>query len=440
MNKYYILAFLAFSACAQLSAQPLSDRDFQKQNTLARVYEETRDLGSAIRVYSELHHARPQAADVSEALFRCLYSLKRYGEADTLLAERLVVEPKSFELYLNIARVKSKLNEKPAAIAAFSNALKFASENTFYQNSVTVSQVMLESGYQEEALQTLIGQRDHADQPELFTDQIGGLYFRLGKYSDGVKEYLAMLRNNPQTLSLVEGRIAQFTADSLVRRQIIKEVTSHIEMEDAAGAELRLLAWSYGELKDYRHALSIYLKLDDADVRNSSASAGGYELYTFANRIRSEGALDVAVKAYAEAVKRFRVGAGKDPQRKAFVAMAELGALLTKEDFLRQMPEPPRDSLIAVVAELRKFAQDQPMPDLTIEALLHAGEISFRLLNDFATAQLIYENILARSPGYTEKTRDAYFALEELALAQGDLQLASIRLEVISDALSKRNR
>ncbi|MFI5263692.1 MAG: tetratricopeptide repeat protein [Candidatus Kapaibacterium sp.] len=439
--KQLFLSVLGICLTAgSLLAQPMTDHDFQKQNTLARVYEETRDLPSAIRVFSELHKARPGASDVSESLFRCLYALKRYAEADTLMLERLNNEPQTYDLYVNLARVRTKLNRKSEALEAFNHALKFAKDDIYYSVSVMVAQAMMEIGYQEEALAVLVKQREGFIQPERFTDQIGGLYFKLGKYEEGVKEYLGMLHTNPQDISLIEQRIAQFTADSSVRRSIIRIITLHLKVEEASGPELRLLAWSYGELKNYKEAFQIYLKLDDMDIGSSSASAGGYELYQFANRILSEGALDIAVLAYDEAIKRFQNGAAKDPQRRRFVAMAELGALMTKEAYLRKYTEPPHDSLVRLVSDYRDFTQNQPDPDLTSDALLHAGELSFKLLRDFPQSQVIYENILARSQSYSEKTRDAYFALEEIALAEGDLPTALLRLDVLSDVVARRNR
>jgi tetratricopeptide (TPR) repeat protein len=419
----------------------MSDHDFLQQYRLARVYEETRDLGNAIRIYMELHKARPDAADVSESLFRGLYALKRYAEAEALLGERLSSkEPETPDLYLNLARVRSRLNKKSEALDAFSHAVKFAKDVSHYSTSILVAQTMMEVGYQEEALAMLIRQRENSEQPELFTDQIGGLYFKLGKYEEGAKEYLAMLRSNEQDLSLVQQRIAQFTADSSVRRQVIRIVTSHIDIDEASSAELRLLGWCYGELKNYKGALDIYLKLDNLGIKSSSASAGGYELYQFAERIRNEGALDVAVMAYNEAIKRFRKGAATDPQRRYFVSMAELGSLKTKEAYLKSMPEPPHDSLEHLVSDYQNYAQAQVQNDLAFDALLHGGELSFKVLRNYSNAQIIYENVLARSQSYTEKTRDAYFALEEIALAQGDLQAALLRLEVVSDIISRRKR
>lgn len=432
------ISFLILSS-ATLLAQPMTDHDFAQQYRIARVFEETHDLTNAVRIYSELHKARPEAMEVSDGFFRGLYALKRYQESETLLTERLGKEAETFDLYLNLARVRSRLNNKAGALDAFSQSEKFAKDAGYFSTSILIAQTMIEVGYQEEALVMLLRRRKNSEEGDLFTGEIASLYYKLGKYEEGTKEYLAMLRSSEQNLSYIQQRIAQFTADTSVRRSIIRVVTSHIDIENASPAELRLLGWCYGELKNYKGALQIFLKLDNLGVKSSSASAGGYELYQFAERIRNEGALDIAVLAYNEAIKRFREGAANDPQRKYFVAMAELGSLKTKEAYLRSLPELPKDSLERLVAYYQSYSIDK-QNDLAFDALLHAGELSFNVLHDFSTAQNIYENILSRSQSYSEKQRDAYFALEEIALALVDLPTALSRLNKISDIISKRKR
>jgi tetratricopeptide (TPR) repeat protein len=437
--KFQIAILFILLLTGTLCAQPMDNTTFAKQYTLARVYEETRDLNNALRIYKELHKARPDATEVSEAILRDLIALKRYGEADTLLEERLTLEKENFDIYLNLAKVRAKLGKKTEALDAFEHALKAPSIYGNFSTVIAVAQTMIEAGYQEEALDMLIKQRRNVNENDQFTNEIAGLYFKLGKYEEGTKEYLGMLRRDEQTLSIIQQSVARFTADTTLRLQIIKIVTSHINEEKATPAELRLLSWCYGELKDYPKAYAVYLKLDDLAIKSGSQSAGGYELYSFAQRISREGAFEIASRAYAEAIRRFHNGAANDPQRKAFVSMAELGSLETKETYLRSLPDPPLDSLSSLASVYQNFAANQPN-ELALEALLHAGEIEFKVLKDFPKAKTVYENILTRSKSYSERTRDSYFALEEIAVAQGDLATAGSALMAISEILSKRKR
>jgi tetratricopeptide (TPR) repeat protein len=437
--KRSIFFIAVFLIAGTLRAQQIDDHAFAQQYRLARVYEETKDYANAMRIYIMLHKARPDASEVSDGLFKCYYTLKRYSEADTLLTEETSKKQPSLELYVDLARVRAKLNRKQESLEAFDHALKAPSQYDNFSSVMYILQTMTELGYQEEALAMLIRERKNAGESDLYTREIAGLYFKLGKYEEGANEYLGMLRRDEHTLPFIEQRVAQFTADTTLRSSIIKVVTSHIDINEATPGELRLLGWCYGELKNYRGALTIYLKLDNLGIQSSSKSAGGYELYEFANRIRKEGAFEIAATAYSEAIKRFHEGAGNDPQRKYFVAMAELGSLETREAYLRSLPSPSHDSLDLIVAAYQTYAPSQPN-DLAFEALLHAGELAFGILHRYPDAKNIYENIVKRSQSFNDKTRDSYFALEEIALAQGDIAAAVSRLAKISDIISKRNR
>src|SRR5205823_4407134 len=118
--------FLFLFPAFMLEAQPMGmdDHAFMQQHTLARVYMESRDWNNAIRIFSMLHKMRPDAADVSSEFFDCLFATKRYGEADTIITEILAREKESYELWIKLARVKSKLGRKQDALDAFDRALK----------------------------------------------------------------------------------------------------------------------------------------------------------------------------------------------------------------------------------------------------------------------------------------------------------------------------
>src|SRR5947209_2492573 len=127
-----LFVFIVLLYSGVLRAQPTGigtdDRSFSKEYTLARVYEESRDYNNALRLYLELHNARPNAVEVSEGLFHLLLNLKRYGEADTLLTDRLSKEKESFDLYLNLALVRSKLGKTQDALDAFNHSLRIPNE------------------------------------------------------------------------------------------------------------------------------------------------------------------------------------------------------------------------------------------------------------------------------------------------------------------------
>lgn len=435
----YLLGIILTIFAANALAQPvMNDQEFSAQFRLARVYEETRDLTNAVRIYVELHKAKPNFPEISEGLYRCLYSLKRFAEAEQVVRDRIASEGENFELYLDLARTLAKENKKTEAIEAFRDAEKHASDIHPYSVAINVSQAMVDVGYTEEALEYLRQARKTITDGGFLTGEIGSLLFKIGKYEDGTKEYLSLLEKDENQLSYIQSRIAVFTADTMIRKTILTTITSSIDINDANIPQLRLLAWSYGEMKDYRNSYNVILALDDK--MSARGGGSGSELYGFAERVRSEGAYEVAAMAYDEAIKRLRKTTTGDVRAEFFMSQAELGALQTRSQFVLAKEHPEKAELDSLVMRFEAYADSKRQPDLILQALSRAGEIAFRYSFNLEGAKRIYNKVVVRSSGISERTREALFSLEEIALAQGKLDTARTELAAISDILARRNR
>lgn len=416
----------------------MDDHTFVSKYRLARVYEESRDLANAIRLYAELHQARPDASEVSEALFRDYFALKQYVEAEKILRDDIRNNSVSFETYINLGSVLAKLNKRSESIDAFDHALKLPSPYDKFYTINIVAQMMEAVGFQEDALAMLIRERKSADDVGGFSREIADLYFKMGKYEQGSSEYLELLRHDELNLELIKQSISKYTADSTSRLSIIRVITSHIG-SDATLGELKLLGWCYGELKNYKGALDVFLKIDNLNSPSSTQQIKGFELFQFASRVRHEGAFDVASQAYHESMVRFRNGNLPEPQKTSYIAMAELGSLQTKEAYYRSLSEPSRDSIDLLIAAYLTFAAKQPN-EVAFDALVAAGNLALNPRRDFLNAKSIFEKIVSRSNAYSERLRDAYFSLEQIALARGDLNAADASIDAVDKMLSRRNR
>jgi tetratricopeptide (TPR) repeat protein len=296
-----------------------TEQDFGSRMRLARVYEETRDYANAVRLYTELHKQKPEFPEISEGLYRSLFALKKFDEAEKLVRERISLEGESFDIYISLALVLAKQNKKADAINAYMDAEKHGAEFHPYSLVVSISQAMVDAGLAEDALDYLKKNRTKIEEGELLTGEIGSLLFKIGRYEEGTKEYLSMLAANESQLGFIQSRVAVFTQDSLVRKTILTTIANTIEIKDASIPQLRLLAWSYGELKDYPNSYKVMLALDER-ASNQNANASGYELFQFAERARTEGSLEVAVAAYDEALKRLKKSTNNDPRKEYFIS------------------------------------------------------------------------------------------------------------------------
>jgi tetratricopeptide (TPR) repeat protein len=144
--------------------------------------------------------------------------------------------------------------------------------------------------------------------------------------------------------------------------------------------------------------------------------------------------------AYDEAIKRLRKTTTGDVRGEFFMSQAELGALQTRSQFVLAKEHPEKAELDSLVRRFEAYADSKRQPDLVLLALSRAGEIAFHYSFDLEGAKRIYNKVVVRSSGTSERTREALFSLEEIALAQGKLDTARTELAAISDILAKRNR
>jgi lipopolysaccharide biosynthesis regulator YciM len=434
VKPLFIILFLFTSAVS--IAQRVVDQDFISKMRLAQISEQTRDFTNAVRLYRELYEIKPEFPEVSEGLFRSLFALKKFDEAEKVVRTRITYEGESFDIYISLAQVLAKQNKRRDAVEAFMAAEKQGAEFHPYSLAVSISQAMVDVGLAEDALEYLKRTRGRIEESVLLSGEIGSLLFKIGNYEEGTKEYLSMLAKNETQLGLIQSRISVFTQDSLVRKTILTTISQNIEIKNASVPQLRLLAWSYGELQDYQNAYQVVLALDDrSSVQNAVASGG--ELYQFAERARTEGSLEVAVAAYEEALKRLKKTSANDPRREYFLSQTELGVLKTKAQFALTKDTA---SISKVVHEFELFANENRHTDLSLEAYQRAGDLAFKKLFGLERAHRIYTKLIERSSGTSGRTREAYFALEEISLAKGDLAAANENLEHIEKLLAQRSR
>ncbi|HET9137050.1 MAG TPA: tetratricopeptide repeat protein [Candidatus Kapabacteria bacterium] len=430
IRGFLILPLLLAAISAH--SQPMSDVDFAQKFRLASVYENTHDYNNAVRVYEELYKARPTDPNISAGYVRTLYSLKRFADVEKVLTEVLAQKsPYDFDLYLLLGRTRAQLNKKAEAIEAFQKAEAASPQGDLFSVTIAVANAMVEAGYEEEALEFLQDKRKQSETADLFTPEIARLLYKLSRYDKGTREYLSLLHSNDANMGLVQMRIAQFTTDSTVRRSIMQTFISQIDTISASLAELKLLAWCYGELKQYPNALSVNLAIEGR-IGGTGNPMAGFELVQFADRALAEGAYETAAKAYDEAAKR--IGANQVQM----ITNPKLGAIKARQAMITKQAKPSESDLRDLIDRYVQFANSSVPADQSLGALSQAADIAFRKLHDLEKARSIYEQIIQRQPSVSDNGRNAYFALEEIALTQGNTVLARTHLSNLEKALLKR--
>ncbi|HYM21182.1 MAG TPA: tetratricopeptide repeat protein [Candidatus Kapabacteria bacterium] len=411
----------------------MTEDEFAQKYKVARVYEETRDLNNALRLYQDLYKIHPERRDVADGYVRTLYALKKFSDAEAILSERLSRESADAgDLYLLIGKVRAQLGKKTEALDAFTKAADTPGIYDQYISTTNAANAMVDVGYNEEALALLQSHRHNTQEADYYSDKIAELLFKINRYDEGTDEYLALVRANDQWLHQIESRLSAFTIDTNSRRSIIKTVISHIDTNKATVSELQLLGWCYGELKDYWDALDVELIVD----RKSSNTATGIELVRFADRALAEGAYQAAARAYDEATARLRTNY---PNSQILFA-AGLGAIKAKQAYVMQQKPPSTNDLHNLVNSYTTFAAQTPGNDIAMPALIGAAEIELKQLHDPAKAKEIYEQVIARGHSASEPVVATYFSLEETSLEMANIPQARLYLDRLETLLRQHDR
>jgi tetratricopeptide (TPR) repeat protein len=445
---YAIVLFLLAKYPAQAQedeprdAPRMSPAEYAQKLRIAEVYEERHDEQNAASVYGELFTLNPSDQIVFEGYTRALVYLKRYDEAEKIVDQRLkqvgVGSGESLDVLLLSAQLEARMNKRSDALEKFKSAEQLVNAKDCAA-LFPIVYAMMDVSYNEDALALLDQMRKlSAEDEDVCSSQIAGLYLRLGEFDRASTEFIAILKSGEGNVGMVEQRLAQYITDSLSRSTVLSALETQIKAVPESRANLRLLAWLYGEKKDYNKALATIIKLDDmadaghGDVTGRSVSEGP-ELLQFADRARSEGSLEVAARAYTEAIKRLKQSDYRG--QNYFIEQAELGALKTWESFYLSAPH-SNDSIVSLIARYESFASSAKENGFAIEALVHAGELGYQQLFDLARATKDFESAMSRSHGFPSGTREAAFGLVDIAYSSRDFPLAASRLKQIEDLLT----
>ena len=124
---FFVLLLLLRFGAVSAYAQKISRDEFESQLRLAEVYEGTRDIQNATRVYEKLWESDSDNVIVFNGLLRNYFSLKRFDNAEKLLVNKLAQtsdthSTEGYDLYLLLGRAEAFLNKKNDAIGAFHKA------------------------------------------------------------------------------------------------------------------------------------------------------------------------------------------------------------------------------------------------------------------------------------------------------------------------------
>ncbi|MDH3251308.1 MAG: tetratricopeptide repeat protein, partial [Ignavibacteria bacterium] len=396
---------------------------------LGQSYEQAGDFEKAAKAYADLLRADSSNILYFEGLRRVYLQLKKYDEAIALIRSRLSRTPNDVALEATLGGVYYKAGLEKEASAAWDRAIAIEPKN---QNVYrVVANVQLENRLLDKAAEIYRRARTALNDPTVFTIDLAQLLAVSMDYTGSTREYVQWIRQNPNQLAFVQGRMASFTAKEEARSLAIEVVTREIRREGNVRL-YELLGWLHLEGKAFDRALEVYRRIDEL------TKAGGASIYTFADRTFKEGAYEVAAKAYLEAIQipvaGARLPAAKYGYASSLMHLSLLADTLSTEP-LQQYPESEAHPRYAgAISYFRNIIADYPRSEYSARSYFQIGTIQFERFFDLDGALASFEQVEQELPVIPVLQFSVALKIGEILVARGDTASAARRFNAVLGA------
>ncbi len=384
MMTHFPAVLVAAIVCCAAYAQGTSD-----QERVAIAYEQAGDWRNAARLWQEMFSQQPTNA---RYLVGALRSLKMLGQAEAMaqLFESSSAQTQSWEALAYYGYALWRIGKQQLASEVWTRALDQlpTQQETFYR---TVATLQLDAGARQEAVRTFRRGRRNLSQPGVFAEDLVQLAIAARQPQEALDELILFFRTS-QNLTRTQGYIATLLSIEGTSDVVRQRLERFVKESDSSPLALRLYEWTLRQLGDYRAALDAVLRLERLTGHT------GRELYAFAERARTEGALDIALDAYS---------ALQTPSVPHDVrTMALFGYAQTIEQRMRSTSHiRTQKELEQLIGEYEKIAANYPAHPLAATALLRIAQLVRDYGNDSRAALARFDQLITRYPSTEQAAR-----------------------------------
>ena len=394
---------------------PAADSAATARFRLADSYLRAGQFDRAIALLEDLRAANPGTPVFFDRLKDAYEGVKRYDDAIALVEERLARQ-QSTALMAEKARLLYRKGDEDAALQTWQAAVALAPETRL--TYTTVYNSLVDARLFTQALAIMEQGREALGAPDAFRLEMAYLYSFTSQYDKAVREYVALLKEDPRRLALVQRRLGSFLEDEEALQKSIAAVSRAVR-EDPLSRPLRQLqAYLYLEDGQYGKALDASRAIDRLE------GEGGRLLFRFAQQAADAGAYEAALQAY-------RLVLDKDPDA-ALAAEAQrgLGAMYVR----RAEQTGDEDDYEKALQAYRAFLEAYPNNAAYPSVLRAVGGLQQDVLGELDAAKETLQEVAARYP-HTQAADEAQYDLGRLALMRGDLGAARLAFSRLAERL-----
>lgn len=288
-----MIAALLLAAGPDAAAQSQSYQDVRYR--LGQSYERSGDLENAAKAYREGLSRDTVNIPLYDALRRVLLLLKQYPEAISLMERWSKRNPKDIGTRAQLGSAHVLNSEEKKGIEIWDKAIAEAQKN---ENAYRViSSAAMQIRLFDYAISVFKRGRNDLGNENLFTADIARLQASVLNYGEATREYLNLLKADPNQLVYVQSNISTFTDRAEGLNATIGAVENAVSSQPGNVLYRQLLAWLYMEGNMYDRAYEIYKFLDEAK------NARGTELYSFSERAARDKSYPIARRALEEIIR-----------------------------------------------------------------------------------------------------------------------------------------
>jgi len=390
MKKSILFLFSIFIVQFSVYAQKT------QEGALANQYFENSEFEKAIALYEKLNLDNNQ---YYTNYIASLTALKEYEKAEKVIKKQIKKQPEELRYQVDLGKVYLISGNENKGKNQFESAIKMLKPNQSQIAALASSFYLAEEP--EYAIATYLEGRKLLKSNNLFVFELGRLYEQKADKTQLFDEYLNLLENNPNQLSLVENNLAQFLSAKKDFDLLKSALFKRIQRNDQNPAFTSLLIWQFLQQREFEMALIQTIAIDRKEKED------GGRVLELARLLSNNDSYEVAIKAY-----QYLIDKGINTPLYLF---AKLEILSVKKNRIIRSTYTLAD-LQTLETDYQQFLTEFGKNNSTAFAMLELGKLRAEYLNKTKQAISILEELI--------EMKD----LKPIFLAESKLELGDIYL------------
>lgn len=293
MNSSKIVIFLFFLYPVMLLPHvafgQLDNRYFKADQLLnQQKYEE------AAKQFEQLYNERPDQFLFLNKLTESLINLKKYRKAITITETAVQKGLMGPQAMIRLGELQHISGNEKQALQTWNKALENYSND--HQIYLRIARILEERKVFNKAIEVYKKLKSQSGDSNLLTSELGETYLQAGQYENAIKEFLNLLRNNPERITYVQRRLMRFRDNDIYDVAIleINDFLDSLSPNHPSYQNLRQLeVWLLMERKLFSRAL---VTAKNFEAQTNSLT---YSLYNLGSKLIAEQQFKLAEQAYS---------------------------------------------------------------------------------------------------------------------------------------------